>query len=131
MTNALARTSFALSLVAGFLAVASVAHAGPKRVLVAAVIDGENDGGDGVDEVLCNVSDGVCGCTTGADRANPHAPRWECASAAATCPRTRPLIGQACSEDVLCDYGACTFRYGVIMRCVAGSWVQSGEASCR
>jgi hypothetical protein len=87
------------------------------------------DGGvSDTDETVCNMTDGVCACTTGAGGADVHERRWVCVHPAATaCPSSRPLAGQACPGTLYCDYGGCAFKRGVVMECKGGVWVMSGS----
>lgn len=90
------------------------------------------DGGttSDADELVCPLTDAVCACTTGTDAAHAHERRWVCVKpSSATCPTTRPLAGQSCTGDRVCDYGACAFKRGMRMECHFGVW-QSGSSTC-
>lgn len=81
------------------------------------------DGGAGdSDELQCNVSDGVCACTTGRGGPDVHARRWVCTKPLAACPLVRPNQGQPCQTGLLCDYGSCRSKRGLAMTCVGGVW---------
>jgi hypothetical protein len=81
------------------------------------------------DEAVCNMTDGICACTTGPDGASKHARRWVCVRALSLCPPNRPLLGAACTGSLWCDYGSCAFKRGVSMECKNGLWL-TGGAPC-
>jgi hypothetical protein len=97
----------------------------PKNQAVAAV-DGAPCGFDGgandADEMLCNMTDGVCACTTGRGGNDVHPRRWVCTKPLAACPLLRPNEGQPCQEGMICDYGSCRSKRGLAMVCVSGVW---------
>jgi hypothetical protein len=112
------------------------AAACPVRADVAS-IDGkpcslESDRGaiTDADEAACNMTDGVCACTTGRDGMHAHARSWSCIRPLSACPPTRPLAGQPCQGALWCDYGSCLFKRGVVMECENAIWV-TGGASCQ
>jgi hypothetical protein len=82
------------------------------------------------DEAICNMTDGVCACTTGPDLSAAHARKWVCTRPLSECPPQRPLVGQPCAGSLWCDYGSCTFKNGVLMECIDGAW-QAGAKTCR
>lgn len=82
------------------------------------------------DEAVCNMTDGVCACTTGRDGATKHERRWVCVRPISVCPPNRPLLGTPCSGGLWCDYGSCSFKRGLLMECTAGMWL-TGGASCQ
>ena len=81
------------------------------------------------DEAVCNMTDGVCACTTGRDGATTHERRWVCVKPLSVCPPNRPLLGRACSGSLWCDYGSCAFKRGLVMECIEGLWL-TGGATC-
>jgi len=91
----------------------------------------ETDGGaiTDADEAVCNMTDGVCACTTGRDGTTKHERRWVCVRPLSVCPPSRPLLGAPCSGSKWCDYGSCSFKRGVAMECKDGSWL-TGGATC-
>jgi hypothetical protein len=92
-------------------------------------VDGGPPGVD--DELLCNVADALCACTTGPTAANGHARVWVCLEAVGECAGRRPLAGRPCSPaGQECDYGACTFKHGVRMKCLGAVWVTGGSTTC-
>ncbi len=92
----------------------------------------EIDGGaiSDADETVCNMSDGICACTTGRDGNTRHERRWVCVRPSFVCPPNRPLLGTLCSGNVWCDYGSCSFKRGVVMECTQGVWLTAG-ATCQ
>ena len=93
-----------------------------------------NGGADGgaitdADEAVCNMTDGVCACTTGRDGASKHERRWVCVKPLSACPPNRPLLGRTCNGSVWCDYGSCAFKRGLVMECIEGLWL-TGGATC-
>ncbi|HEY8078094.1 MAG TPA: hypothetical protein VIF62_28400 [Labilithrix sp.] len=82
------------------------------------------------DELQCPMSDGICACTNGPDAAHAHPRIWVCVKPELGCPTARPLAGQACIDDTLCDYGSCLFKRGLRMQCKDGVWITGGSASC-
>lgn len=79
------------------------------------------------DEAICNVSDGVCACTTGPSGAALHPRTWTCVRPVAMCPTSRPLAGHPCSGGLWCDYGSCDFKRGVLMECKNETWRAGGQ----
>jgi hypothetical protein len=92
----------------------------------------DSDGGavDDADEAVCNLTDGVCACTTGPGGASRHERKWVCVRPLAVCPPNRPLLGARCSGTLYCDYGSCAFKRGMLMECTENVWL-TGGASCR
>jgi hypothetical protein len=90
---------------------------------------GEPDGGPvtDADEAICNVTDGVCACTTGPNGASAHPRRWTCVRPISMCPTSRPLAGHPCSGGLYCDYGTCEFKRGPLMECKNGTWLLGGK----
>lgn len=92
---------------------------------------GDPDGGlpptpvTAADELVCNVADGVCACTTGPSGDGPR--RWSCVFPSAECPTSRPLVGTRCTGSRWCDYGSCTFKQGLLMTCENGRWAAGGK----
>jgi hypothetical protein len=82
------------------------------------------------DEAVCNMTDGVCACTTGRDDATKHERKWVCVRPISICPPNRPLLGGSCSGGLWCDYGSCSFKRGLLMECIEGVWL-SGGARCQ
>ncbi|MFO0735137.1 MAG: hypothetical protein U0270_04625 [Labilithrix sp.] len=96
----------------------------PKDLPVAA-LDGLPcgiDGGAPEDELLCNMSDGVCACTTGRGGSDVHERRWACTKPLNVCPPSRPNTGQPCTAGLVCDYGSCRSKRGLAMACLSGVW---------
>jgi hypothetical protein len=88
------------------------------------------DGGEAPeDELQCATATAICACTTGRDGAHAHSRKWVCKKFEDLCPSKRPLLGQACSGDKVCDYGSCLFKRGSRMLCEDGVW-QTEFASC-
>ncbi len=83
-----------------------------------------------VDELLCTMNDGICACTIGPDAPHAHTRMWVCVRPDDGCPTSRPLAGQPCVQDTLCDYGSCLFKHGLRMQCKDGVWITGGSASC-
>jgi hypothetical protein len=82
------------------------------------------------DELVCQMSDAICACTTGIDATHAHSRKWVCVKPAGYCPATRPLIGATCSQSgSLCDYGGCNFKRGMRMECNSNVW-SSGSVTC-
>jgi hypothetical protein len=81
------------------------------------------------DEAVCNLSDGLCACTTGRGGTSVHPRTWVCVRPTAVCPPTRPLAGQGCSGELSCDYGSCAFKRGLLMECKDDRWL-TGGAPC-
>jgi hypothetical protein len=79
------------------------------------------------DEAVCNVSDGVCACTTGRDGTTAHERKWVCIRPISVCPPNRPLAGQPCVGSLWCDYGSCAFKRGLAMECRDSVWRTGGE----
>lgn len=97
-------------------------------------LDADVDAGNGdaitdADEAICNMTDGVCACTTGPDGASRHERRWSCVRPISVCPPQRPLLGSSCTGTLWCDYGSCAFKRGSVMECVEGVWL-TGGATC-
>jgi hypothetical protein len=82
------------------------------------------------DEAVCNMSDGVCACTTGRDGATAHERKWICVKPVTSCPPNRPLAGQACRGNSWCDYGSCSSKRGLLMECIGSIW-RMGGATCQ
>ena len=92
----------------------------------------EADDGEAItdaDEAICNMTDGVCACTTGRDGPSRHERRWACVRPISVCPPGRPMLGSSCTGTLWCDYGSCAFKRGSIMECVDGVWL-TGGATC-
>jgi hypothetical protein len=91
----------------------------------------EADGGvvTDADEAVCEMSDGLCACTTGPDGASRHDRTWVCVRPLAVCPQNRPLLGRTCTGSLWCDYGSCDFKRGLVMECRGGVWL-TGGSSC-
>lgn len=81
------------------------------------------------DEAVCNMTDGICACTTGRDGATKHERRWVCVRPESVCPTNRPHLGASCNGSLWCDYGSCAFKRGLLMECSNDVWV-AGGASC-
>lgn len=81
------------------------------------------------DEAVCNMTDGICACTTGRDGASKHERRWVCVRPESGCPTSRPHLGASCSGSLWCDYGSCAFKRGLLMECSNSAWV-AGGAPC-
>ena len=81
------------------------------------------------DEAVCNMSDGVCACTTGPGGPSAHARRWVCVRPISDCPPSRPALGSPCEGSLWCDYGSCAYKRGSAMECIEGNWLMGG-ASC-
>jgi hypothetical protein len=88
---------------------------------------GEDAGASDSDEAVCDVSDGVCACTTGRDGAHAHPRRWVCARPTTRdCQLPRPRAGEPCAGQIWCDYGSCLFKRGTVMECLNNAWVTGG-----
>lgn len=81
------------------------------------------------DEAVCNMTDGLCACTTGRDAKTAHERRWVCVRPISVCPPKRPMAGQPCTGSLYCDYGSCAFKRGLSMECKGGIWL-TGGAPC-
>jgi hypothetical protein len=92
----------------------------------------ENEAGPvtDADEAVCNMTDGVCACTTGRDGATKHPRQWVCVRPISVCPPNRPLAGESCSGGLWCDYGSCKFKRGLLMECKNNIWL-TGGAPCQ
>ncbi|MDF2691963.1 MAG: hypothetical protein K0S65_346 [Labilithrix sp.] len=82
------------------------------------------------DEAVCNMTDGICACTTGRDGATKHERMWICVHPISVCPPNRPPLGSSCSGSLWCNYGSCEFKRGMVMECINGSWLNGG-ATCQ
>jgi hypothetical protein len=80
------------------------------------------------DEAVCNMTDGVCACTTGPNAASKHERKWVCVRPLSVCPTNRPRLGAPCSGGLWCDYGSCLFKRGLTMECSNGLWLTGGES---
>lgn len=97
----------------------------PKNQPISA-IEGLPCGFDGgvsdADELHCNMSDGVCACTTGRGGTDVHPRQWVCTKPLSACPLVRPNQGQPCQGGMVCDYGSCRSKRGMAMTCIRGVW---------
>lgn len=80
------------------------------------------EGGDDNDEAICTLQDGTCACTTGRGASDHHERRWSCTKPILGCPIARPNVGQACGDEIICDYGSCTSKRGAAMKCASRVW---------
>ena len=90
------------------------------------------DGGatSDADEAVCEMTNGICACTIGADAAHAHERRWVCIRPnVGGCPVERPLAGDSCSGSLWCDYGSCKWKRGLLMQCKDQHWL-TGGAPC-
>lgn len=88
---------------------------------------------------ICTFDEGTCGCVVtdsagddaGADASDPDAGdasvappsgRWTCVRAASGCPGKRPLLGNACVNEMTCDYGSDLFGTDLSFECKASRW---------
>jgi hypothetical protein len=72
-----------------------------------------------VHEYVCGYAEGTCGCVAGAKGF-----AWKCvAPPSDPCPRTRPNLGRYCDhDDLMCDYGACSFEHSAAVVCASKRW---------
>lgn len=91
------------------------------------------DAGSNDAELQCPGVASVCACTTGPDGAHSHPRRWVCVRPQdkdnGCIPDKRPLLGQPCVGDHVCNYGACDFKRGTQMICEDDVW-QIEVAQC-
>jgi hypothetical protein len=93
-----------------------------KTIVDGAPCEIADAGGDEA-ELQCTTDTALCACTTGPDGAHSHPRRWVCVKPSDSgCPVKRPLLGQACFGEHVCDYGACDFKRGSQMICADEVW---------
>jgi hypothetical protein len=75
------------------------------------------------DGLECAYPEGICACTRGSGPIT-NVSNWACPSPANGCPKVRPHVGSPCPSNLqVCNYGECTYRGGVNLRCEGGAWI--------
>jgi hypothetical protein len=70
---------------------------------------------------FCDYSQGRCQCAPSAGSANPT---WSCQDPAPPCPRPRPRLGSACTQEgLVCAYGSCGSADSETEMCRSAVWV--------
>jgi hypothetical protein len=86
--------------------------------------------------LLCDYPRGRCACVPpGVIGALPvdgsTQGTWECQTAAAGCPDTRPLLGTPCTQEgANCAYGTCIIQGGTTETCEGGIWQTDVTTAC-